>query len=111
MRNFLKLEKGKTPEALKTQRRGTSNNMRTEQNQINGTEAIEDILNSIYNGSYTQAREEIREALENGVNLLEELEEQENYTTPKMVNFVIKEICQYLANTPQYEARQNVLKW
>jgi hypothetical protein len=86
--------------------------MKTEnQNQIEGTEAIEDILNSIYNGSLRQAREQIAEALEAGVNILEELEEQENYTTPKMVNFVIKEICKYLAYTPTFEARQNVLKW
>ena len=40
------------------------------QNEIEASEVMGDIVYSLINGVYTQAREQIKDALENGVNLL-----------------------------------------
>lgn len=66
-----------------------------------------EILESITNGSFTQARMEIAEALEGGVNLWDELDGQDE----NQKRFVLKAVCQYLAYNPSESAKENVREW
>jgi hypothetical protein len=81
------------------------NNMKKE---INRVEAIDDIETSFINGSFTQAREQIVDAIEGGFNVLDINYE---YCHEGLEQFVYKTIVKYLAYTPSLEARQNVLNW
>lgn len=78
----------------------------------NALDIVDSIYDSYTNGSFTQAREEIAEALEAGIELIEEAY---RLTDPVVHNDLLKfiaiEAAKYLANRPSLEARQNVLKW
>ena len=80
--------------------------------EIDKTEMTQDIYESYINGNFTQARFQIADALEAGIDILEEIEEiTSEYGHKNFRKFIAVAACQYLANTPTLEARQNVLKW
>lgn len=74
---------------------------------------IEDIVNSCTNGNWTQAKEQIQEALEGGLNVLAALHtEEDNLGIDGKTNrWITLQICKYLAQTPSLAARNNVLSW
>jgi hypothetical protein len=81
------------------------------------TEILEDIYTSYENGNFSQAREEIAEALENGYDLASLLhgdgDSFQCYTISKRFNkFFWLTACQYLAsNKASSEAKENVKNW
>lgn len=82
--------------------------MRTE----NQNEITQAIYESYVNGSFTQARFQIADALEAGVNVLEEIEEiTSEYGHKNFRKFIAVAVCQYLAYTPTENAKENVKQW
>ena len=96
-----------TPEAVNTPD-GNQPNMKTE-NQI---EVVEDIYASYINGSFTQAKDEIAEALENQLPILDLVEEitSEGGGHNRFRLFVAKAVAKYIA-TASDDAKAAVLDW
>lgn len=76
--------------------------------KLNRIEAIEKIETSFVNGNFTQAREQIVDAIENKINPLNINFE---YCQEGLEQFVNKTIINYLANTPRLEARQLLMNY
>jgi hypothetical protein len=74
----------------------------------NRIETIEKIETSFVNGSITQAKEQIAEALEAGANPLDYNFE---YFQEGLEQFINQTVIKYLANTPTLTARQTLLAW
>jgi hypothetical protein len=90
--------------------------MKTE--TVNQIETLEDIFLSYENGNYTQAKEEINEALEAGIDFSLALDIDTDYTAHRMAlnnrfkSFVWVQISKYLAsNEASDEAKRSIINW
>lgn len=74
-------------------------------NNIDTTEVAEDIANSYFNGNFTQAREQIKEAFEQGINPTSLLFDQEEGPT-NLWKWVAQASLEVLANPNNKKARK-----
>ena len=86
-------------------------------NREQKNELVEDIYNSYINGVFSQAHDQIREALEKNVDFSDFLEEDIDSSRirysldNKFVNFVWRNVAKILAFRDSSLIQDNVIKW
>lgn len=83
---------------------------------INGLEyelppSIDDIVESLVNGQFKQARTEIEESLDDGFNVLEEMNDYNGYIISEHKTFILKSVVRYLVTNPTRSARITFQNW
>jgi hypothetical protein len=86
-------------------------------NREQKNELVEDIYNSYINGVFSQAHDQIREALEKDVDFSDFLEQDSDSSdiryslNNKFVNFVWRSVAKILAFRDSSLIQDNVIKW
>lgn len=83
---------------------------------VNGLEyelppSIDDIVESLTNGQFKQAKEEIERSLDDGFNVLEEMNDFNGYIISEHKDYILKSVVRYLANNPTRSARITFQNW
>lgn len=73
--------------------------------------SIDDIVESLVNGQFKQAKTEIEESLDDGFNVLEEMNDYNGYIISEHKTFILKSVVRYLVTNPTRSARITFQNW